>query len=149
MAEMSDAQVAAEGDAQQRSDADDAHVPEEHQAPEEEMSDRLQLLENNLGLLVTGLREEFDRIVGEIKKLNAYEILKDKIGCSAGEPRGTYYNMLYCRNRNKSRTTAQQCEDLLRMDVPRTVNGTGHTGPSVFCAASQNAVLRRSLLRPT
>ena len=36
--------------------------------------------------------------------------------------------------------------------VPRTVNGTGHTGPSEFCATSiklfsaarQNAVLRRS-----
>ena len=41
--------------------------------------------------------------------------------------------------------------------MTRTVNGTGHTGPSrfaplapsVFCAARQNAVLRRSPLRPT
>jgi len=45
----------------------------------------------------------------------------------------------------------------LALLLPRTVNGTGHTGssrfaplaPSVFCAARQNAVLRRSPLRPT
>ena len=28
------------------------------------------------------------------------------------------------------------------------INGTGHTDPSVFCAARQNAVLRRSPLSP-
>ena len=32
--------------------------------------------------------------------------------------------------------------------VPRTVNGTGHTGPKLFCAACQNVVLRRSPFPP-
>jgi hypothetical protein len=49
------------------------------------------------------------------------------------------------------------CSGSLPEVVPRTVNGTGHTGPSrfcatspsVFCAARQNAVLRRSPLRHT
>ena len=31
--------------------------------------------------------------------------------------------------------------------MPRTVNGTGHTGPSEFCATSIQAVLRRSSQR--
>ena len=47
-----------------------------------------------------------------------------------------------------------ECEEIL-CPVPLTVRGTqvlvgfAPLAPSVFCAARQNAVLRRSLLRPT
>ena len=36
-------------------------------------------------------------------------------------------------------------------DVPRTVNGTGHTGPSEFCAiaAGRRKIRRRKRLKPS
>ena len=59
-------------------------------------------LEGDLGLLVTGDRDTFEKVLNKIKEYKAYETLKDKI-----EER---YHTLYCRNRRKKYTDQQRAE---------------------------------------
>ena len=94
------AQVAEEAEARDLwGGSDDAHLKERD----------LRNLEDNLGLLVTGERKEFDRIFVEIKKLNAYEILKDKI-------EETYDRLTYMNISHEQYTFQQRKEYRQRID---------------------------------
>ncbi len=92
----------------------------EHLAAEEILELELAELEGDLGLLVTGDRDTFERILNKIIELNAYERFQHYLD-SAEEHQGTIYKRLHglCRS-YVSVPKSKRCDYQYRMDELKT-----------------------------